>query len=252
MRILVTFAVEAEFAPWRRLRRFSETRRESLTAYTSRMSDAELTVLLTGVGGRKAWAEGTKIIWDGKIDVCVSSGLAGALRSEHRPGDVLVAKEVHAAAWNKVIPGDSGLLKIAAACGATVAKVFYTTDRVLVRSEDKRELGRKADAVEMESGDILLEAVAFGAKVIAVRGISDAVEQDLPLDFNHAINETGNVSLGRVLMYAAMHPSSVPALIRFGHQSRNAAVKLASFLEQYIQKLAQLPISDRAEKVAAR
>jgi adenosylhomocysteine nucleosidase len=250
MKVLVTFAVEAEFAPWRKLRPFSESRHEKVTSYASRIGDAELIVLLTGVGGRKAWAEATKIIWDGRVDVCISSGLAGALRTEHRPGDVLVAREVHAAVWNKVIPSDSGLLKLASACGAKVARAFHSADHVLVRSEDKRELGAKADAVEMESGDILLEAVAFGAKVVAVRGISDAVEQDLPLDFNRALSESGDVRIARILIDAAGHWGSVPALIRFARQSRRAAKKLASVLERFVQELAASPVSEGAAKVS--
>jgi adenosylhomocysteine nucleosidase len=252
MKILVTFAVEAEFAPWRKLRPFAEWQHENVTAYTARAGDAELIVLLTGVGGRKSRAEATKIIWDGNVNVCISSGLAGALKPEHRPGDVLAAREVHAAAWDKVILCDQGLLKRASACGAKVAHAFHTADRVFVRSEEKRELGAKADAVEMESGGILLEAVAFGAKVLAVRAISDAVDEDLPLNFNQVINDGGDVSVRRILMQAASHPGSIPALIRFGRQSRHAAEMLATFLECYIQKLALLPWSERAEKVSAR
>lgn len=251
MRILVTFAVEAEFAPWRKLRQFSESASGSVPTYAAQLVNAEVIVLLTGVGGRKAWADATKIIWDGNVDVCISSGLAGGLRTEHRPGDILAAREVHATSWKKVIPCDCGLLQMASKCGAKIAEAFYSVDRVLVRSEDKRELGATADAVEMESGDILLEAVAFGAKVIAIRGISDAVEEDLPLDFNRITTGAGDVSIGRVLMQAAMHPRSVPALIRFGQQSHRAAEKLTRFLEQYIQKMAHGPVPKRPEEVSA-
>ena len=103
MKVLVTFAVEAEFAPWRRLRQFSQSDLGDVRAYSAQVKDAELVVLLTGVGGRRAWAEATKVIWDGNVDVCISSGLAGALREEHRPGDVLAAKEVHATSRKKAV-----------------------------------------------------------------------------------------------------------------------------------------------------
>jgi adenosylhomocysteine nucleosidase len=186
------------------------------------------------------------------VDVCISSGLAGGLREEHRPGDVLAAKEVHATNWNKVIPSDVTLLEVASACGAKVADAFYSVDRVLVRSSEKSELGAKADAVEMESGDIMLEAVAFGAKVIAIRGISDAVEEDLPLDFNRVTSETGEVSVTKILAQAAAHPGSIPALIRFGRQSRNAAEKLAIVLDACIQRLVSTDIMKQAKEVAAR
>ena len=251
MKVLVTFAVEAEFAPWRKLRQFSESRVGKVRAYSAPMKDGELIVLLTGVGGRRAWADATNVIWDGNVDICISSGLAGALREKHRPGDVLAAKEVHATNWKKVIPSDADLLELASACGAKVADAFYSVDRVLGRSSEKSELGAEADAVEMESADIMLEAVAFGAKVIAIRAISDAVEEDLPLDFNRVVSEDGEVSLPKVLAQAATHPASIPALVRFGRQSRNAAEKLAIVLEGCIESLASSDMMKQAKKVGA-
>jgi adenosylhomocysteine nucleosidase len=251
MKVLVTFAVEAEFAPWRKLRQFSQCNVGDIRAYSAQIADSELIVLLTGVGGRRAWAEATKVIWDGNVDVCISSGLAGALREKHRPGDVLAAKEIHATNWEKVIPSDSALLKIATACGAKLVDGFYSVDRVLVRSSEKAELGAKADAVEMESGDIMLEAIAFGARVIAIRAISDAVEEDLPVDFNRVMSESGEVSLTKILSQAAAHPGSIPALIRFGWQSRNAAEKLAIVLDACIQRLVSTDVMKQAKEVSA-
>jgi len=251
MKILVTFAVEAEFSPWRKLRQFSQSNLGDVRAHSAQMKDGELVVLLTGVGGRRAWGEATQVIWDGNVDVCISSGLAGALRAEHRPGDVLAAKEVHATNRKKVIPSDPALLGLVRACGAKIVDAFYSVDRVLVRSSEKSELGAKADAVEMESGDIMLEAVAFGAKVIAIRGISDAVEEDLPLDFNRVTSESGDLSFAKVMAQAAAHPRSIPKLIRFGWQSRSAAEKLAIVLDAYIQKLVTTDLMTQAIEVSA-
>ena len=251
MKVLVTFAVEAEFAPWRNLRHFSESKLGDIQAYSSQVKGGELIVLLTGIGGRRAWAEATKVIRDGNVDICISSGLAGALKEKHRPGDVLAAKEVHATNWKKVIASDADLLDIARACGAKVADAFYSVDRVLIHSSEKSELSAKADAVEMESADIMLEAVAFGAKVIAIRAISDAVEEDLPLDFNRVTSEAGEVSIAKIVAQAAVHPSSIPALIRFGRQSKNAAEKLAIVLDACIEKLASKDHMKQAKEVSA-
>jgi adenosylhomocysteine nucleosidase len=253
MRILVTFAVEAEFAPWRKVRPFMSSTRGNVEAYTMRLHDAEVIVLLTGVGGRRAWAEATSIIWDGNVDVCVSSGLAGALRKQHCPGDVLVPREVHTTSWDKVIPTDKALVELASKCGAKVVDAFYSADRVIVRSDEKLDLGeKKMDAVEMETGNILLEAVAFGARVVAIRAISDGADEALPLDFNRSVTEEGDVSIKRVLAQIAARPSSLPALIRFGMQSRRAARKLATVLDKYVEALAQMPRFKVAEQVASR
>src|SRR5260370_18089946 len=104
MRILVTFAVEAEFAPWRKVRQFEKRADGSVEYFAARIGGADVNVLLTGVGGKSAWVGTTKIVWDGDVDICVSSGLAGALRAGYPLGDILGAKEVPSVRWKHPIP----------------------------------------------------------------------------------------------------------------------------------------------------
>ena len=184
MRILVTFAVEAEFAPWRKVRQFVKHANGLTEYFAARIGKASVNVVLTGVGGKSAWLETTKIVWDGDVDICVSSGLAGALRAEYQLGDILAAKEVQAISWKRVVASDAKLIQLAQEHGARAVGSFYSADRVIGSASEKSELGKVADAVEMESGEVLYEDSACGAKVIAIRGISDAVDEDLPFDFN--------------------------------------------------------------------
>lgn len=235
MRIVVTFAVEAEFAPWRKVRQFEKRANGSAGYFAARIGGADVNVLLTGVGGKSAWVETTKIVWDSDVDICVSSGLAGALRAEYRLGDILVAKEVQAISWKRIVASDAKLVQLAEEHGARAVGSFYSVDRVIRSASEKLELGRVADAVEMESGEVLYEASAFGAKVIAIRGISDTVDEDLPLDFNRVMTPAGEVSIPKVLGEVVRHPTSVPALMRFGKQSRMAAEKLGAFLDRYLE-----------------
>ena len=235
MRILVTFAVEAEFAPWRKRRPFVKQADGMAQFFTFRQGEAEIDVLLTGVGGKSAWLETTKIVWDGDVDICISSGLAGALRPEHGLGDVLAAKEVQAVGWKRVVHSDPKLVQVAREHGARVVDSFYSSEHVIVLASEKRELGKLADAVEMESGEVLYEASAFGAKGIAIRGISDTAGEDLPLDFNRVMTPAGEVSIPKVLGQVVRHPFSAPALVRFGNQSRMAAEKLCAFLDRYVE-----------------
>ena len=235
VRVLVTFAVEAEFAPWRALRQFVKRSDGTAEFYSAQIGGAEVNILLTGVGGKSAWLETTKTVWGGDVDICVSSGLAGALHPEYRPGDILAAKEVQAVGWKRVVASDANLVQLAIAYGAQGVASFYSVDRVIGLASEKWALGRVADAVEMESGEVLYEASAFGARVIAIRGISDAVDEDLPLDFNKVVTSSGEVSIPRVLGEVVRHPMSTPALVRFGKQSRMAAENLGAFLDRYVE-----------------
>ena len=235
MRVLVTFAVDTEFAPWRQLREFAKQNGERSEYFAARIAGAEVNVLLTGIGGKNGWLETTKVVWDGTVDICISSGLAGALRSEYRPGDILAARQVHARAWKSVLISDAKLVQLAVEYGARAVDCFYTADRVIGLASEKRELASIADAVEMESAEVLHEAMAFGAQGVAIRGISDAAEENLPLNFSRTLTSTGAVSIPRVLGETLRHPGAAPALMRFAKQSRMAAEKLCGFLDRYLE-----------------
>lgn len=237
MRILLTFAVAAEFAPWRKRRGFEKIAKGKAQFFRARIGDSEVNVLLTGVGGKDAWLEATKAIWGGEVDICISSGLAGALRPEYHLGDVLAARAVQAAG-RKQVAADRQLVRLAQEHGALAVDSFYSADHVIGLASEKRELASLADAVEMESREVLYEVAAFGARGVAIRGISDRADQNLPLDFNRVVTSTGEVSIPRVLGEMVRHPSSTAGLIRFANQSRVAAEKLAAFLDRYVEAVA--------------
>lgn len=237
MRILLTFAVAAEFAPWRKRRGFEKIAKGKAQFFRARIGDSEVNVLLTGVGGKNAWLEATKAIWGGEVDICISSGLAGALRPEYHLGDVLAARAVQAAG-RKQVAADRQLVRLAQEHGALAVDSFYSAEHVIGLASEKRELASLADAVEMESREVLYEVAALGARGVAIRGISDRADQNLPLDFNRVVTSTGEVSIPRVLGEMVRHPSSTAGLIRFANQSRVAAEKLAAFLDRYVEAVA--------------
>ncbi len=257
MRILVTFAVDAEFAPWRRRREFETVRVDDVMVFCIQVPGAEVNVLLTGIGEGSASVLGLQMssLAAGQgFDVCISSGLAGALRAEHVAGDILAARQVrshivHADAGADILECDHELVSAAEACGAKVVGNFYMADHIVVTSIEKARLSALADAVDMESFDVIKEVNAWKAKAVAIRAISDNSEEDLPVDFNLALTGKGDISLGRIAGQALLHPKSVKGLVKLGRQSRKAAEALADFLEQYIPKLAQ---QDKAEAIQRR
>src|SRR5690242_13630124 len=83
MDIVVTFAVQSEFAPWRRLRTFN---RITETEFTTRIGSSEVRASITGIRARKFKLPAA--------DLCIVSGVAGGLKAQHSLGSVLVAKTV--------------------------------------------------------------------------------------------------------------------------------------------------------------
>src|ERR1035438_1369523 len=92
MNILVTFAVQAEFSPWQRRRKFRRVSGE-WPVFESEFGGSRVRVILTGMGQSYA-LEAIRQVLPARPDICISTGLAGALRSDYVPGDILVARLV--------------------------------------------------------------------------------------------------------------------------------------------------------------
>jgi len=235
MRVLVTFAVDAEFAPWR-VRHAWEVSPGLLPGYWVRIGADEVFTVLTGIGANHA-SKALRASLAAQPDVCISSGLAGALRPEHRIGEVLVARAVSTAADERIVESAGALFEYALGCGAKPVERFYTSETLVRSARDKSNLSLAADAVDMESYAILSAAADAGVPVVAVRAISDLAEEDLSYDFGRARDARGQISMPRLLMQVARQPQHIPSLVRLGRQSRDAAASLARFLDVYVGTL---------------
>lgn len=236
MKVLVTFAVGPEFAPWRRLRSFRRTSFEAVPVYESQMGVAELRVLLTGVGPDHAAHAARGVMCD-RPDLCISSGLAGGLWPEYSAGEILAARATCFAGGGSGIPSGESLVELAIGCGARPVERFWTSETLLRTAEEKSKLGREADAVEMESYAVLAEAARWGVPAVAIRAVGETLEMDLPYDFSRALDARGGLSLPRLLAQVAARPHRLPALVHLGRQSRRASVALAEFLDRYVRAL---------------
>lgn len=237
MKILVTFAVEAEFAPWRKLRKFVASSLVDVPTFRAAIGAANVEVILTGMGPANA-RRATEIGLSVEHDACISSGFAGALKPEYKIADVLVASSVRKFGGVESIQSDAALVENALrANGAAEVKGFVCVDSVVETREDKRDLAEFGDAVEMESYAVLAVAAQRKVPAVAIRAISDRLDQRLPMDFSGTIDQCGHVLKGRLARRIASDPLKIPALIRLGKQSQAAATRLAEFLEIYIERL---------------
>ena len=165
MKVLVTFAVEAEFAPWRKRHRFTAVLAAGFRICSAKLSGAEVVVILTGIGDSSASVLGLQMrafAAEYSFDFCISSGLAGALLPQYAAGDILAARrvrsrDIHVDAGTNSLDCDNGLIAAAEACGARAVASFYTADHIVVTSAEKSRLSVSADAVDMESFGIVKE-----------------------------------------------------------------------------------------------
>jgi len=232
MKVLVTFAVETEFEPWRRLRNFRRIALAPHPIHEARIGESTVRVLLTGMGGENA-RRAMQVALADPPDLCISSGLAGALKPGYRPGEILAARHVSDVRGRRLCGTPAELLAVAADCGANVVDLFLTSNRVVRESQEKRWMGQFADAVEMESEAVLTEAARRGVPGVAIRAIGDTCELNLPYEFDRAVDPRGRIQFSGLLAQVVRRPHGLPALVRLGRQCRRAAASLSQFLDIY-------------------
>ncbi|MHB8502289.1 MAG: phosphorylase family protein [Candidatus Acidiferrales bacterium] len=244
MRILVTFAIKAEFSPWSSRHPFvpyefeNWERRREFDLFKANIGLNEVTVLLTGMGAENA-AHAMSSIPIELHDLCISAGLAGSLDATLTPSDIVVARVSETLDERCRAASDPSLVDLAVALGAKPVQVSLTSEKIVATAEEKEELGRMGSIVEMESTHILAAATQMLVPCVAVRAISDAADEDLPVDFARILDSHGHLKMGGLLKEVGLSPYRIPLLLRFGHQSRAAAKSLADFLDRYIPAISQ-------------
>src|SRR6202521_4949015 len=231
MNILVTFAVETEYAPWRKRRKFRRLPGD-WPRFEAQFGGARVQAVLTGMGQAHAREAARRMLPD-RPDICISTGLAGALRSGYRAGDVLAARLVSEVGEPVAVASHPELLTTAVDCGARQVERFATSRTLVSRAEEKLQLGRPAEGGEMESYTILAEAARYGVPAVAVRAISDTVDFDMPYDFERARDARGQIRISGIIAQVLRRPSGLPALLALALDCRLAARQLADFLDAY-------------------
>ncbi|MGB6685642.1 MAG: hypothetical protein WBH24_18465 [Candidatus Acidiferrum sp.] len=244
MRILVTFAIKAEFSPWSSRHAFvpyefeNWERRREFDLFKANIGPNEVTVLLTGMGVDNA-AKAMSSIPIEVHDLCISTGLAGSLDGSLVPGDIAVSRATEMLDQSLLIASEPILVDLAVASGAKLVNVSLTSEKIVATAEEKEALGRKGSIVEMESTHILAAATQKLVPCVAVRAISDAADEDLPVDFARILDSHGHLKMGGLLKEVGLSPYRIPMLIQFGRQSRAAAKSLANFLDRYVSTISR-------------
>ncbi len=250
MRVLVTFAVEAEFAPWRKRHAFERVSAvdspvvEHAPVFKGRLGGIQVDVLLTGIGWEvpnyNVARKGLRELLAQKPDVCVSTGFAGGLNPSLRVGDIVVAKELTLRQESPRVRSSRAILEAAVRSGAKLAEILITENHIITKASAKNALSRFGDMVDMESYHILEMISGTKIPAVTVRAISDASEEDLPLDFSKVLTRNGEVKKIELFLSVARQPNQIPKLLRFGIKSRRSAISLADFLDRFISVLADI------------
>jgi nucleoside phosphorylase len=246
MRILVTFAVDAEFAPWRKRHAFVPVSMPTPIGlqdhffYRGTVFENDTGVLLTGMGWEESKATNRpryalRELLKNKPDLCISSGLAGGLRADLRCGDIVAAREVLLRTGGDALHSSANLLALAKDAGARIDMKQITETHIVCEASAKSGLSKFGDFVDMEGYHVLQIVSDTRIPVISVRAISDTLELDLPPEISKVVNREGHVQTIPLLKLIMKRPAQIGSLVSFGTQSRDAAINLADFLDRFFE-----------------
>ena len=221
-----------------------------LPVFEAVFGGARVRVVLTGMGHEHA-LKAAKGSFGYKPDICISTGLAGSLQNDYRPGDILAARLVSEVGEPVAVASHRELLSTALDCGARQIERLATSRTLVTRAAQKRQLGSQAEAVDMESYTILAEAARCGVPAVAIRAISDTADFDMPYDFDRARDAQGQIRTMGIVSQVLRRPSGLSNLLTLARDSRLASRRLADFLETFSGTMADRLIPIEQDTVAA-
>jgi len=179
-------------------------------------------VAIGGMGEYCARHAAETVIAEFQPRLLVSAGIAGAISSMLKVGDVGRIREVVEVATGQRYPTNSGEWVL-----VTVPEVSHPAG--------KRELRARfgADVVDMEAAAVAQVAQQRGVGFAAVKSVSEEAGFRLP-PLQRFIGPKGRFHSGRFLFYVALRPQWWPALARMRKNTTIAATNLCYALEHLL------------------
>jgi len=200
----------------------------------------------TGMGRERAESATEFILGRYPVTALISFGFAGALKENLQIGDVVLCSTLYSnngAAKGNPCSSDSSLISLSLqALQGTVTRLSQgksvTVAQAASSPDAKLALCQTfdADIVDMESYWIGKIASAREVPFLAIRAISDTLQDSL-LPFDRFIDMNGKLLRQRAIAYFLSHPQHLVKLLSLSHSARRARKNLTAFLDYLIVKL---------------
>ena len=205
-----------------------------------RLGGRSVAVVQSGLG-RSAAAGATRALVEGHRPKWVlSAGFAGGLTDDLKRFDVLMADSLVDVSGDRLsIDLNVDPESLAATPGVHVGPLL-TVDRIVRLPSEKRELGAKhqAKAVDMETFAVAEVCRDLQTRLLSVRIIIDAVDDELPADLRRLVEQKTSVrKLGAVAGAVWNRPAAVKDMLKLKEDALVATDRLAKFLASMIEQL---------------
>lgn len=231
-----------------RLSRVRVVSHQGFSFHQGVLAGRPVVVVASGMGPERARHAAAALIE--KFGPCclLIAGFAAGLREEIQPGNIVVASALLDRTMPCCRPGR--LLPHPILIVATEAILLpgiclhrgeiLTLNAIATDSVIKRELAAgnaRVIAADMESAGAAVAAEERGAPWLAVRVVTDTLNDDFPINFQQYLSPDGEIRRERVMRAMIARPWKIPALVRLGCRAWQAARNLAMFVESFVVAL---------------
>jgi adenosylhomocysteine nucleosidase len=223
-----------------RLEGMTRRRYKTRTEFHGLLQGRPVLAVDSGVGIEAATRAADKVIGRHRPAWVVSAGFAGALREDLRRGHIVMADSVADLSGKELEVGlRMDQQAIAATRGLHVGRLL-TLDRIVRSADEKRSLGEKhtALACDMETFAIAETCRRNKVRFLAVRVISDGLDDELPPELEQLVNQKSSAArIGAAAGAIFRRPGSVKDMWRLKEEAIKASDRLAKFLESVFEQL---------------
>lgn len=201
-----------------------------------RYDEIRIVVVQSGMGFAKARRATQALIDAHTPSWILSAGFSGSLSPEMKVGQIVMADSIadlhgHELTVDLKMPADPEN-------GLYVGRIVTSDELVRTVQEKENLAGRLgAIAVDMESLAVAQVCQETKTRFLAVRAISDDMSADLPPEILSVFGSTGTMRLGAAVGSVWKRPGSIKDMWKLREQARQAAERLATFLDGVITQL---------------
>lgn len=245
------FAMELEAAGLvERLTETVTTQGSSFTEHDGFLEGERVLVGITGVGAEAAWRAASDFLAVHRPPWVVSAGFAGGLVDTVRRGHFLMPQAIVSqggAPRGGMPPAETEFAVGLRFPEETLASLkslhtgrLVSVDRVIREEAEKRRLGKRCDAVacDMESWAVAAACAAAKTRFLAVRVVTDAVDDPLPVEIENLLEQKSVAGkLGAIAGALLNRPSSVKDMWKLYEEANTASGRLGKFLASCLPSL---------------
>ncbi|MFQ5963479.1 MAG: 5'-methylthioadenosine/S-adenosylhomocysteine nucleosidase [Candidatus Scalinduaceae bacterium] len=222
--------------------------------YQADLNGLPVTLVQSGIGRKKAIKAIDLLLQNLKVKLLISSGVAGGIRHGINIGDLIIAENV-SYSKNSEFKSEELQVETNFSCNKDFVQLAarlcsdlglrshngntLTVDNVIDQATTKKKIGDQTSflAVDMESAAVAEVAHERGIEFVAIRSISDDIEDDLDIDYSNLISDKGKVRFSNLALKVMKEPQQLANLRRLNKQTKTAVKRLSSFMLQYIPSL---------------